>query len=90
VSEPGGEEARVRKLLGGIQAVCNESGNTQDIYAALTYALGRVISLANDPAELLMLTFPKLAAAAEIKCQQVESAEELEEALNDASSQSTH
>lgn len=92
MSSPEDEEtARVSKLLAGIQEVCNASGNTPDIYAALTFALGRVISLANDPAELLLLTFPKLASAASVRCKQVDSVEDLEEALNDDSaSQSTH
>jgi hypothetical protein len=84
------ETARVSKLLDGIQKVCNESGNTPDIYAALTFALGRAIALARDPAELLCMTIPKLASAAQIKCQQLGDLDELEEALNDASSQSTH
>jgi hypothetical protein len=84
------ETARVTKLLEGIQSVCNESDHTPDIYAALVFALGRVISLARDPAELLCVTIPKLASAAQIECQQVGDLDELEEALNDASSQSTH
>ena len=37
-------------------------------YAVLTYALGRVISRAQDPAMLLASTIPRLAEAAEIAC----------------------
>jgi hypothetical protein len=84
------ETARVSKLLEGIQTVCNESGNTPDIYATLVFALGRVISLARDPAELLCVTIPKLASAAQIKCQQLGDLDELEEALGNDSAQSTH
>jgi hypothetical protein len=87
------ETMRVQKLLLDIQEVCNRSANTPDIYAALTYALGRVISLANDPAALLCLTIPKLASAAKIRCMKLESAEDLEaleEELTDDQPQSTH
>ena len=84
---------RVGKLLEGFQAVCSENGNVSDVHAALTYALGRVIALANDPAKLLCATIPKLASAAKIRCRKLESAEDfeaLEEELTDEQPQSTH
>jgi hypothetical protein len=77
------ETKRVQTLLVGIQEACSKSANTPDIYAALTYALGRVISLSNDPATLLCLTIPKLASAAKITCRQLNSLDDLEEALED-------
>ena len=37
-------------------------------YSVLTFALGRIIGVAQDPAMLLASTIPKLAEAAEIAC----------------------
>ena len=61
-----------------------------DVYAALVYCLGRVIAAGNDPASILCRTIPHLASAAKIECRSLSDLDELEEALNDDHSQSTH
>jgi len=70
---------------------CIRDHKMLDVYAALVYCLGKTISVAREPAQLLGLTIPKLAAAAEIDCIEVNSMEELEEALDDdRDAKSTH
>lgn len=85
------EVAQVTKLLEGISAVC-DGAKAAEVYTALTFCLGRVISISHDPANLLCLTILKIAKAAKIGCVEVTNAEELEELLDEhhAQSQSTH
>ncbi len=67
---PDDEVAAVRKICEGILALCKDH-DMVSTYGALTYCLGRCISAAHDPAQLLCLTIPKLASAAKIDCVQL-------------------
>ena len=80
----------VTAICKGISVAC-KGQKSNEVYAALVYCLGRCISMANDPADMLCMTIQRLAIAANITCRSLSDLDELEEALNDDSDAvSTH
>jgi hypothetical protein len=83
------EVAAVTALTEKFAAAC-EGQRLRHVYAALVYCLGRCISVANDPAELLGETIPKLANAAKLNCIALGPDDDLEEILDEHARKSTH
>jgi hypothetical protein len=79
---------RVESILKHINAACSGQKGA-DVYMALMFALGKTIAQSHDPAQVLVLTIPKLASAAGVQCRQLDEDTDLEE-LEDDNSVATH